>query len=115
MIERTTPISNPEEHPDYDPNIAYIFAVDAAVEAGKLPPPPQTRGELRAVLQARPEVALQFLPAPAELPACGIDRYEVEDVEPLNELFQQRFLRTLHDDAEFRAAVLSLLKGGAAG
>ncbi|MFQ5733041.1 MAG: hypothetical protein ACE5KM_13955 [Planctomycetaceae bacterium] len=92
----------------------FIAAVDDARRHDHQPPDPVTRAEFLALADEFPDLARRYRPAdPFWLEYMGLPRHYGLPIKPLDELWQERFLTTLDDDDDFRAAVAHLVLRGA--
>jgi hypothetical protein len=89
----------------------YLTHVKLALAAGRTVIGPETREQLEALMEAYPSIGRRFLPNKRALVAMGLPRWFGRDVEPFDELFQERFLATLKSDDGFRIAVRHFLGG----
>ena len=101
-------MTRPEYH-DADAD-TYMAAVEESIVTGAAIPEPWGADQLRALAARYPEQARRFVPCDRRcLVDIGLPAHFGQPVEPLGELWQDRFLVTLRDDAAFQQAVKTLL------
>lgn len=88
----------------------YIRHVRQARALGRDPWPPTTREEFVVIADEFPDLARRYRPPTESLRILHLPDHYGQPVEPLPELWQERFLITLRDDPDFRAAVRAVLE-----
>ena len=101
-----------DQRPRFKTAQEYVAHVEQALDDGLQPWEPATRSELEAAFELFTSYAGRWLPSPNELQQIGLPKHFGKSVTPFDELFRERFLKTLADDVDFCLALKHLIDGG---